>query len=68
MKRWIKFLYVHVENMPDFGYAELFPEKSRNSHPEIKSFVPVEKVVPLSAEDFVHQMGYHENPTTILLV
>ena len=33
------------ENMSDFGYAELFPEKSRNPHPEIKSSVPVEKVI-----------------------
>ncbi len=63
--------------MSDFGYAELFPEKSRNPHPEIKSSVPVEKVI-LShfytsvgrgfCVPFVYQMCTMKNPTTILLV
>lgn len=75
--RRIKFLHVCAENMPDFGYAELFPEKSRNPHPEIKSSVPVEKVI-LShfytsvgrgfCVPFVYQMCTIKNPTTILLV
>ena len=75
--RWIKFLHVCAENMPDFGYAELFPEKSRNPHPEIKSSVPVETVI-LShfytsvgrgfCVPFVYQMCTMKNPTTILLV